>query len=190
MREDVSDDTRISSAPNSLVPPGTAPFPPTGQLADKSVKLVKGRHLLFCFHHASGHGKRVARVGLSVRLPRVPLYQRRRRSDGHAPSHGHRGRALAYGLDYLWRDNRLPRSLKLRLYAACVCSTLTHDNETWILRPRTLATLNGFNSRQLQRITGRSIASMPPSPRTTFWRLCGCGGTSGGDISCGCLPAA
>ena len=29
------------------------------------------------------------------------------------------------GLDHLWRNNRLPRSLKLRLYAARVCSTLT-----------------------------------------------------------------
>ena len=41
------------------------------------------------------------------------------------PSHGHRSR----GLDHLWRDNRLPRSLKLRLYAASVCSTLTHSSE-------------------------------------------------------------
>ena len=50
-------------------------------------------------------------------------------------------------LDYLWRDNRLPRSLKLRLYAARVCSPLTHGSDAWILTPRALATLNGFNSR-------------------------------------------
>ena len=31
-----------------------------------------------------------------VRLPRVPLHQRRRRRSGHAPSHDHRGRAVAY----------------------------------------------------------------------------------------------
>ena len=80
----------------------------------------------------------------------MPLHQRRRRRGGDAPSHGHRS------LDYLWRDNRLPRSLKLRLYTACVWSTLTQGNEALTLTPRALATLNGFNSRQLQRITGRS----------------------------------
>ena len=67
-------------------------------------------------------------------------------------------------LDYLWHDNRLPRSLKLRLYAASVCSTLTHGSEAWILTPRTLATLNGFNSRQLHRITGRSYREEATTP--------------------------
>ena len=47
------------------------------------------------------------------------------------------------GLDYLSRGNRLVRSLKLRLYAASVCSTLTHGSEAWML------TLNGFSSRQI-----------------------------------------
>ena len=56
---------------------------------------------------------------------------------------GERSRSL----DYLWRDNRLPRSLMLRLYAASVCSTLTHGSEAWMLTPTALATLNGFNSR-------------------------------------------
>ena len=32
----------------------------------------------------------------------------------------------SHSLNYLWRDNRLPWSLKLRFYAASVCSTLTH----------------------------------------------------------------
>ena len=67
------------------------------------------------------------------------------------PSHGHRSR----GLDHLWCDNRLPRSLKLRLYAASVCSTLTHSSET---------KLNGFNSRQLHRITGRSYREEATKP--------------------------
>ena len=48
-----------------------------------------------CFASTSGHGRRVARVGLPVRLPRVPLHQRRRRRSGHVPSHDHRGRAGA-----------------------------------------------------------------------------------------------
>ena len=99
----------------------------------------------------SGHGRRVARIGLPVRLPRVPLHQRR---GGHAPS----------TTCNLWRDNRLPRSLKLRLYAASVCATLTHGSEAWMLTPRALATLNGFNSRQLHRITGRSYREEATKP--------------------------
>ena len=67
-------------------------------------------------------------------------------------------------LDYLWHDNRLPRSLKLRLYAASVCSTLTHGSEAWMLTPRALAMLNGFNSRQLHRITGRSYRDEATTP--------------------------
>ena len=69
-----------------------------------------------------------------------------------------------HSLDYMWHDNRLPRSLKLRLYAASVCSTLTHGSEAWMLTPRVLATLNGFNSRQLHRITGRSYREEATKP--------------------------
>ena len=66
--------------------------------------------------------------------------------------------------DYLWHDNRLPRSLKLHLYAASVCSTLARGSEAWMLTPRALATLNGFNSRQLHRITGRSYREEATTP--------------------------
>ena len=86
---------------------------------------------------------------------------------------GERSRSL----DYLWRDNRLPRSLKLRLYAASVCSTLTHGSEAWMLTPRALSTLYGFNSRQLPRTTGRSYQEEATTPsydlltavRTHYW---------------------
>ena len=44
---------------------------------------------------------------------------------------GERSRSL----NYLWSDNRLPLSLKLRLYAASVCSTLTHGSEAWMHTP-------------------------------------------------------
>ena len=73
---------------------------------------------------------------------------------------GERSRSL----DYLWRDNRLPRSLKLCLYAASVCSTLTHGSEAWTLTPIALAMLTGFNSRQLHRITGRSYRDEATTP--------------------------
>ena len=68
------------------------------------------------------------------------------------------------GLNHLWRDNRIPRSLKIRLYAASVCSTLTHGSEARILTQRALATLNGFNFCQLHRITGRSYREEATKP--------------------------
>ena len=49
---------------------------------------------------------------------------RRYQLDYNAPCSGR------CSLDYLWRDNR---SLKLRLYAASICSTLTHGSETWMV---------------------------------------------------------
>ena len=49
-------------------------------------------------------------------------------------------------------------------YAVSVCSTLTHGSEAWMLTPRALATLNGFNSRQLHRITGRSYREWATKP--------------------------
>ena len=64
---------------------------------------------------------------------------------------GERSRTLSH----IWSDNRLPCQLKLRLYAACVCSTLTHGSEAWTLTPCAMKALNGFNSRKLHRITGR-----------------------------------
>ena len=70
--------------------PGQRPASRRGQLADKAVKLAKRKAA-----STSGHGRRVARVCLPVRLPRVPLHQRRRRRSGHAPSHNHRWRAVA-----------------------------------------------------------------------------------------------
>ena len=70
------------------------------------------------------------------------------------PSHGHAGER-SRTLSHIWSDNRLPRQLKLRLYAACVCSTLTHGSEAWTLTPSAMKALNCFNSRQLHRITGR-----------------------------------
>ena len=55
----------------------------------------------------------------------------KRKASAAAPSHGP---SRASGINYMWRNNHLPRSLKLRLYAASVCSTLTQCSEAWTLR--------------------------------------------------------
>ena len=126
------------------MPPGTSPCLPTGP-ARRQSRQTSEEEGICCFASTSVHGRRVARVGLPVRLPRVLLHQRR-------------------SFDYLWRENRLPRPLKLRLYAASVCSTLTHASEAWMIAPRALATINDFNSRQLHCITGCSYCEVATNP--------------------------
>ena len=60
------------------------------------------------------------------------------------------------GLHNIWRDHRITHKTKLDLYESTICSTFTHGSETWVLRPAVLRSVNGFNSRCLHRITGRS----------------------------------
>ena len=107
--------------------PGQRPASRRGQLADKAVKLSKRKE-------SAALLPPVVMEDESLEL----VYQFdylgcRFTSDGDDAADmrhrmtiaGERSRSL----DYLWHDNRLPRSLKLRLYAASVCSTLTHGSE-------------------------------------------------------------
>ena len=68
------------------------------------------------------------------------------------------------GLYHLWKDMRLPLSMKLRLYIACVCSSFTHACEAWTLPDTVLRKINGFNSRCLHVITGESYRDTATSP--------------------------
>ena len=55
-------------------------------------------------------------------------------------------------------------SVKLRIYKAAVCSTLTHACEGWTLTAAVRKKVNGFNSRCLHVITGepyRDTATRP-----------------------------
>ena len=125
--------------------PGQRPASRRGQLADKAVKLAKRKASAALLPPVVMEGE-----------PLETIYQFdylgcRFTSDADDAADMRHRMAIAgersRSLGYLWRDNRLPRSLKLRLYAASVCSTLTHGSEAWTLTPRALATLNGFNSR-------------------------------------------
>ena len=134
--------------------PGPRPASRQGQLADKAVKLAKRKASAALLPPVVMEGEPLETVyqfdylGCCFTSDADDAADMRHRMTVA----GERSRSLGY----LWRDNRLPRSLKLRLYAASVCSTLTHGSEAWTLTPRALTTLNGFNSRQLHRITGRS----------------------------------
>ena len=129
-----------------------------GQLADKAVKLAKRKASAALLPPVVMEGEPLEFDYLGCRFT----------SDADDAADMRHGMAIAgersRTLGYLWRDNRLPRSLKLRLYAASVCLTLTHGSEAWTLTPRTLATLNGFNPRQLHRINGRSYREEATQP--------------------------
>ena len=58
-------------------------------------------------------------------------------------------------LFHIWKDHRLSRSMKLRLYRLAVCSTIAHACEAWSLTTRVQQIINGFNSRCLHVITGQ-----------------------------------
>ena len=142
--------------------PGQRPASRRGQLADKAVKLTKRKASAALLPPVIMEGESLESV-YQFDYPGC-----RFTSDGDDAADMRHRMAIAgersRSLNYLWSDNRLPRSLKLRLYAASVCSTLTHGSEAWMLTPRALATPNGFNSRQLHRITGRSYRDEATKP--------------------------
>ena len=142
--------------------PGQRPASRRGQLADNAVKLTKRKASAALLPSVIMEGESLESVY------QFDYLGCRFTSDGddaadmrhHVAIAGERSRSL----NYLWSDNRLPLSLKLRLYAASVCSTLMHGSEAWMLTTRALVTLNGFNSRQLHRITGRSYREEATKP--------------------------
>ena len=62
--------------------------------------------------------------------------------------------AVYSSLWHMWKDHRLPHTMKLRLYRLAVCSTLTHACEAWSFTSRIQQIVNGLNSRCLHSITG------------------------------------
>ena len=67
-------------------------------------------------------------------------------------------------LSRIWKDHRLPRALKIRLYKSSVCSTLTHACEAWALTEGVQKMVNGFNSRCLHSITNQGYRAMATNP--------------------------
>ena len=67
-------------------------------------------------------------------------------------------------LSHIWPDHRLPLQLKIRLYVAAVCSTFSHACEAWDLTSTVVKTINGFNSRCLHVITGKSYRETATNP--------------------------
>ena len=67
-------------------------------------------------------------------------------------------------LSHLWADHRLSRTIKLRLYRVCVCSSLTHFGEAWTLNRTVIRSIHGFNNRCLHVMTGEQYRYMATAP--------------------------
>ena len=72
--------------------------------------------------------------------------------------------AIFSALFHIWNDNRLPLSMKLRLYRTAVCFTLAHACEAWDMTDEVMCMLSGFNSRCLHIITRKSYRSTATNP--------------------------
>ena len=111
--------------------PGQRPASRRGQLADKAVKLVKRKVSAALLPPVIMEGESLESVY------QFDYLGCRSTSDGDDAADMRHRMAIAgersRSLNYLWSDNRLPRSLKLRIYAASVCSNLTHGSEAWML---------------------------------------------------------
>jgi hypothetical protein len=68
-------------------------------------------------------------------------------------------------LTWLWRDNQIGEALKISIYQSDVLSVVLWGAEGWLLTDDIQKQLNGWNSRCLSRITGRSPRE-EASPRT------------------------
>ena len=67
-------------------------------------------------------------------------------------------------LNHIWNDSRLQRRVKMDLYKKSVVSVFSHGSEAWTMTTKTLRAVNGFNSRCLHRITGRSYRMEATDP--------------------------
>ena len=123
----------------------------TGSLADKAVKKKKRKEKEAEREHVKINGEDIDNVPSFEYLGSlVP-------NDGDDMTDvQHRmniAQARFSGLFHIWKDHRLPVTMKLRLYICAVCSTFTHACEAWDLTEKVKKSINGFNSRCLHNIT-------------------------------------
>ena len=125
-----------------------------GSLADKSVQLVKRKAAEDALENVFIEGEKIDNVHSFVYLGS------KQQCDGDDVAEAKHRMNIAQeefsGLWAFWQDKRLPSSLKLRMYRLAVCTTLTHGSESWTLSEQVRMKINGFNSRCLHAITGKS----------------------------------
>ena len=133
-----------------------------GSLADKAVQHAKRKEAENARQHVAMEGRQIENVYDFIYLGC------KTQADGDCMADVKHRSVIAQSafneLSSLWSDHRLPLSLKLRLYRLAVCSTLTHGCEAWDFTLKVRRTLNGFNSRCLHRITGKSYRDTAKDP--------------------------
>ena len=134
----------------------------TGSLADKAVQNKKRKAKEEERPHVSLDGIQIENVHSFVYLG--SCFQ----SDGDNMADVKHRMNLAQStfsdLHHLWRDHRLPTSMKLRLYQSAVCSSFTHACEAWEMSENVLKAINGFNSRCLSLVLKRDIHELASDP--------------------------
>ena len=133
-----------------------------GSLADKAVQREKRKEKEKERDHVKLEGKDLDNVYTFVYLGSKFC------SDGHDKEDVKYRMDIAQSvfssLSKIWKDHRLPTSMKLRLYQTAVCSTLTHACEAWDLTDKIKKMINGFNSRCLHVITGKDYRDTATNP--------------------------
>ena len=133
-----------------------------GSLADKKVQHAKRKEAEKERQHVAMEGRQIENVYNFIYLGC------KTQADGDCTVDVRHRMEIAQAafneLSSLWSDHRLPLSLKLRLYRLAVCSTLTHGCEAWELTLKVRRMLNGFNSRCLNRITGKWYRDTAKNP--------------------------
>ena len=123
-----------------------------GSLADKTVKLAKRKKKEAELPHVTIEGQALENVysfeylGSRVQCDGDDMADVEYRINIAQSVFG--------SLSNIWTDHRLSSQMKIRLYQAAVCSTLTHACEAWTMTDEVSRKVNGFNSRCLHIITG------------------------------------
>ncbi|KAI8516780.1 hypothetical protein Bbelb_053610 [Branchiostoma belcheri] len=134
----------------------------TGTLADKEVQRQKRLAKEKKRPHLTLQGQQLENVHA------FDYFGSRMQCDGDQEADVNYRMAIAQtrfsSLQHIWRDHRLPNSLKVRLYKSSVCSTLTHSCEAWDLTRDVTRMINGFNSRCLQVITKKHFQDTATNP--------------------------
>ena len=126
-----------------------------GSLADKAVQLSKRKALEEERSHVTVNDTEIENVQNFIYLGA------KQQGDGDEVAdvkyRMEIAQAVFNSLYHLWKDKRLPMSMKIRLYIASVCSTFTHGCEAW--------TLTQYYAKLMASTVGASMSSQEKATR-------------------------
>ena len=145
-----------------MIPNGCTVRSRKGSLADKAVKLLKRKAEEKRRDHVKVDGKKIDNVYYFEYLGS------RMSCDGDDMADVKHRMSIAQSsfnsLSHIWKDHRLPQSMKLKLYQTSVCSSFTHACEAWDLTDKVRKCINALNSRCLYVITKKDYRETATNP--------------------------